>query len=331
MTTQKAVAKRAGVSVATVSRFINKVGYISPKIKERIKAAIEELDYKPNLVARSLKMRSTNTIGLVFPDIKNQFFIKLVRNAEEVAYNFGYNVILCITENKLDREKLYLDVLKGKLIDGFIVIPSTSEDSRLYEVLSGENVVFVDRSAGLGDKALIKLDNRMGVQLAMDHLTDMNHRSIGVVNVPLNVTTGYERYDRYKSFMADKGLEVRAECVKFADYSIESGYQKTREILGLSHRPTALLSMSGPTTIGALKAIQEAELGIPHDLSLVGFDEFESAELMNPPVTVVAQPADLLGIRAAEILIDLINGKVPRSLELVLEPELIVRESCREI
>jgi LacI family transcriptional regulator len=177
MTTQKVVAKKANVSVATVSRYINDVGYISPEVKGRIKKAIKELNYKPNLVARSLKMRSSKTIGLVFPDIKNPFFIELVRRAEEVAYNNGYNIILCITENRLDREKLYLlDVLKGKMVDGYIIIPATSEDSRLYEVLKGESVVFVDRSTGLEDEILIKLDNVQGVRLAIEYLLELNHR-----------------------------------------------------------------------------------------------------------------------------------------------------------
>jgi len=331
MTTQKVVAKKANVSVATVSRYINSVGYISPEVKGRIKKAIKELNYKPNLVARSLKLRNSKTIGLVFPDIKNPFFIELVRRAEEVAYNNGYNIILCITENKLDREKLYLEVLKGKLIDGYIVIPSSSEDSRLYEVLEGENVVFVDRSTGLDDEILIKLDNIQGVRLAIEHLLDLNHRRIGVINVPLNITTGSERFEGYKAVLAENGIELQAEYIKYADYSIESSYEKTREILSLKNRPTAIITMSGLTTLGALKAIKDSGLSIPSDLSIVSFDDFESSELLNPPITTVAQPAAEFGIRAAEILVNLINGKKPRPKRLILEPKLVIRGSCGKL
>jgi DNA-binding LacI/PurR family transcriptional regulator len=331
MTTQKVVAKKANVSVATVSRYINEVGYISPEVKGRIKKAIKELNYKPNLVARSLKLRSSKTIGLVFPHINNPFFIELVRRAEEVAYHNGYNIILCITENKLDREKLYLDVLKGKLIDGYIIIPATSEDSRLYEVLEGENVVYVDRSTGLEDEILIKLDNTQGVRLAIEHLLDLNHRKIGVINVPLNITTGYERFEGYKSVLAENGIGLQTEYIKYADYPIESAYEKTRQILRLKNKPTAILTMSGLTTLGALKAIKDSGLSIPGDLSIVSFDDFESSELLNPPITAVAQPAAEFGIRAAEILVNLINGRKPRPRRLILEPKLIVRESCRKL
>lgn len=331
MTTQKVVAKEANVSVATVSRYINNVGYISPEVKRRIKKAIEELNYKPNLVARSLKLKNSKTIGLVFPDIKNPFFINLVRRAEEVAYNNGYNIILCITENKLDREKLYLDVLKGKLIDGYIIIPASSEDSSFYKVLEGENVVFVDRSTGLEDEILIKLDNVRGARLAIEHLLDLNHRKIGVINVPLNITTGYERFEGYKEVLAEHGIELQAEYIKNADFSIESSYEKTLEVLRLKNRPTAIVTMGGLATIGALKAVKESGYGIPGDVSLVSFDDSEYSDLLNPPITTIAQPADEFGIRAAEILVNLINGRKPRPKVMILEPKLIIRESCRKL
>jgi DNA-binding LacI/PurR family transcriptional regulator len=331
MTTQKGVAIKAEVSVATVSRYINNVGYISPEVQGRIKKAIKELNYKPNLLARGLKLKSSKTIGLVFPHINNPFFIELVRRAEEVAYHNGYNIILCITENRLEREKLYFDVLKGKLIDGYIVIPASSEDSRLYEVLEGEKVVFVDRSTGLEDEILIKLDNVLGVKLAIEHLLNLNHRRIGVINVPLNITTGYERFEGCKAVLAENGIALQAEYIKYADFSIESGYKKARELLRLKIRPTAILTMSGLTTLGALKAIKDSRLSIPGDLSIISFDDFESSELLNPPITTVAQPAAEFGIRAAEILLNLINGKKPRPNRLILKPKLIIRESCRKL
>ena len=238
MITQKTVAQKAKVSVATVSRYINNVACISPEVKDRIKKAIKDLNYKPNLVARSLKLRSSKTIGLVFPHINNPFFIKLVRRAEEVAYNNGYNIILCITENRLDREKMYIDVLKGKLIDGYIIIPASSDDSRLYETLASENVVFVDRSTGLDDEILITLDNIQGVRLAIEHLLDLNHRNIGVVNIPLNITTGHDRCEGYKTILSENGIELQAEFIKYADYPVISGYEKTMELLQLKNRPT---------------------------------------------------------------------------------------------
>jgi DNA-binding LacI/PurR family transcriptional regulator len=142
------------------------------------------------------------------------------------------------------------------LIDGYIIIPAFSEDSRLYEVLEGENVVYVDRSTGLDDEILVKLDNVLGVRLAIEHLLDLNHRMIGVINVPLNITTGYERFESYKAVLAENEIALQAEYIKYADYYPESSYEKTRELLRLKNRPTALITMSGLTTLGALKAIR---------------------------------------------------------------------------
>ncbi|MCP4749873.1 MAG: LacI family transcriptional regulator [Proteobacteria bacterium] len=331
MTTQKDVAKKADVSIATVSRYINKVGYISPEVQARIRTAIKELKYKPNLVARSLKLSSSQTIGLIFPDINNPFFIGLVQNAEEVAYNNGYNVVLCTTKNDLDRERTYIDALKGRLIDGYIVIPSSSDNERFYEILEGENVVFVDRSTGNNNEVLIKLDNTLGVRMAVGHLLELKHARIGIVNVPLNITTGYERFEGYKAAMVENGIELHTDLVKIADFSVESSYEKTREMLTLQNKPTAIVTMSGPTTIGALKAIKESGCRIPEDISLIGFDDFESSDLMDPPITTVVQPADEFGTKAAEVLVNLIKGQKPNQNTIVLKPKLIVRKSCRQL
>jgi DNA-binding LacI/PurR family transcriptional regulator len=235
---------------------------------------------------------------------------------------------LCITDNKLDKEKLYIDVLKGKLIDGYIVIPTSSEDSRLYEILEGEKVVYVDRSTGLENETLIKLDNVKGVRLAMDHLLDLNHQEIGVINVPLNITTGFERFESYKTVLAENGIDLQAEYIKYADYSIDSGYEKMMEILRLNPKPTAVITMSGLTTIGALKAIKASGYRIPDDFSIISFDDFEYSDLLDPPITTITQPAEEFGIRATEILVNMINGRQHRPRCLILEPKLDVRASC---
>ena len=331
MVTQREVAKQARVSVATVSRYINKKGYISPEIQNRILEAIEQLHYKPNLIARSLKLRSTKTLGHIFPDIENEFFIRLIRMAEDIAHKHGYTVILCNTENKVEKEKIYIDVLKGKLVDGYIIIPAVSQEGNQYEILSNENVVYVDRFANVDKEICIKLDNKKGVRLGLEYLIGLGHRRIGIVNVPQNVTTGYDRYEGYRETLLERGIEFDETLVAFADYSVEGSLQETVGLLQSVRPPTAIFPMSGPTTAGALLAIKQLGLKIPQDISIIGFDELEYAELLNPPLTVIVQPAYEFGRIATETLLKIINKKRIGPKLIELEPTLKIRGSCARI
>jgi LacI family transcriptional regulator len=332
MMTQKDVARRAGVSTATVSRLINQKGYISPAIKEKINSAIQELGYKPNLVARSLKIRSSRTIGLIFPDIENPFFITVIKKAEEVAQQQLYNVILCNTENRPEKEIEYLEVLKGKQVDGYIIIPSLTTGSSLMPMLEGERVVFLDRRI---DKerghVVLTLNNRNGVKMAIDHLARLGHSRIAAVCVPTNVTTGMERLQGYRKALEDNGIPFDESLVRYADFSVQSAFEKTTELLSTSVRPTALFPMSGPTTLGALRAIKELGVRVPEELSVIGFDEFEYADLLRPALSVIAQPAAQFGSRGIELLLKLLRGGHIHRRSLVLDPVFIERESCRRI
>lgn len=328
MATQRDVAKKAGVSIATVSRAINDKGYVSPEVRKRISRAIFALGYKPNLVARSLKLKKTRTIGLIFPDIENPFFISLIRKAEEVAHRNGYSVILCNTENKTEKERIYIDVLLGRLIDGFIIIPSSSTNSRMYDALKKEKVVFVDRTSGVEDEICITLDNVGGVMLAVDHLVGLGHRRIGIVNVPLDITTGADRFEGYKKGLAAHGLALDPSIVGFADFTPEAARAQTAAMFRNERRPTAVLPMSGPTTIGVLTAVKESRLKIPEDVSVIGFDEFAHAPLLDPPLTTISQPAYEFGTTAMETLLKLVRGQRVRRGRIELKPTLILRESC---
>jgi DNA-binding LacI/PurR family transcriptional regulator len=328
--TQKDVAKLANVSIATVSRYINKVGFISPEVKKRIQDSIDQLEYKPNLLARSLKLKKSHIIGLIFPDIDNPFFIELIKNVENVAHSLGYNVILCNTQNDLEEEKIYIEMLTGKMVDGYIIIPSISDSPEVYDVLKGEKVVFVDRTCGLDNEPSILLDNHFGVSSAVDYLVSLGHRRIGSVHVPTNVTTGLERYNSFLEVCSYHGIDVEEDIIKKADFSIESSYCKTMELLDLDKPPTAIMTMSGLTTIGALKAIREKKLNIPNDISIIGFDEFEYIPLFDPPITTVVQPVSEFGNEAMKILLRLLEKKSVKKKKIFLKPELVIRQSCKK-
>jgi LacI family transcriptional regulator len=330
--TQNDVARLAKVSVATVSRYINQTGRISAGVRKRIGKAVEDLRYKPNLVARTLKIRSSNTIGLIFPDIENPFFISLIRKAEEVAQKHGHSVILCNTENKAEKEIAYLEVMKAKQVDGYLVIPTVSASSALREMLFDEKVVFLDRKAGSSRQDVtVTLDNSKAVNLAIDYLVRLGHTRISVIAVPTVITTGQERLDAYREALRNNGLAFDEKLVRYADYSVQGALQEARKLLCSREKPTAILPLSGLTTVGVLMAIRELNLRIPDDISVIGFDDSEYADLLVPPLTRIAQPAYEFGSIGTELLLKLMRGEAIARKNIVLEPKLLERSSCRDL
>ena len=329
----KDVAKKAGISATTVSAYLNKSAPVNVKTAKRIKEAIEELNYKPNLIARSLKQKKSKTLGFVFPDIENPFFIRLIKRAEELAYGKGYNVILCITENETEKEKNYLEMLKGKLVDGYIVIPTSSERSEEYSLLlDGENVVFVDRYSNINNEVCVKLDNILGSKLAIEYLISLGHRKIGIVNIPLEITPGVERFEGYKVALKENKIKFDPDLVKFADYSIKSSYQKTKELLALDEKPTAIFSTGIMTSVGVLKYLRESNINIPDEISFISFDDlYDYSELLRFKPTIIKQPLEKIAESAIDILLKKINGYNVNNSSIIIEPELLIKDSCMEI
>ncbi len=327
------VAKKAGISATTVSAYLNKSAPVNVNTAKRIKIAIEELNYKPNLIARSLKQKKSKTLGFVFPDIENPFFIRLIKKAEELAYSKGYNVILCITENETEKEKNYLEMLKGKLVDGYIIIPTSSERSEEYSLLlDGENVVFIDRYSNINNEVCVKLDNILGSKLAIEYLISLGHRKIGIVNIPLEITPGAERFEGYKIALKENKIKFDSDLVKFADYSIEGSYQKTKELLALDEKPTAIFSTGILTSVGALKYLRESNINIPDEISFISFDDlYDYSELLRFKPTIIKQPLEKIAESAIDILLKKINGFNLNNRSIIIEPELLIRDSCIKI
>jgi DNA-binding LacI/PurR family transcriptional regulator len=329
--TLREVAKEAAVSVSTASSVINKSRFVSKDKKERVLEAIDKLSYNPNLIARSLKISSSNTIGMIFPDIENSFFISLIKKAEECAFKSGYNVILCNTNNDSEKEKQYIQLLKGKMVDGFILITSFKEKDYLEKAMAGEKVVYVDRYLGIIDEAVVKLDNVKGVRIAVKYLAGLGHKRIGYINIKPYINIGSERLEGYKKGLEESGIEFDPDLVKYSGFSIESSYKEMKELLSYENKPTAVIPVSNRITIGALKAIKNSGYKIPEDISVVGFDELVTGDLLTPPLTVVTQPAYNFGEVAIKKLIDKINGIEPDIKVINLEPILIKRDSCKRI
>lgn len=323
------VARLAGVSTATVSYVINESRNVSADVHRRVLAAIAELQYSPSAIARSLKTRSTRTIGVVVSDISNPYFTAVVRGVEDVASANDYTIIICNTDEDREKEQRYLKVLLAKRVDGLIIAPSGHSSSLLPMMqVAGIPIVLMDRSVDGMNLPIIRVDNRGGAYQAVTHLIDDGHVRIGAISGLAQVSTTEERYVGYVRALSERGLAVRQDWVKAGYSKREGGQRAMQELLVLADRPTAVFTTNNLMTLGALTALLEAGLSCPDDMAIVGFDDHEWASIVAPRLTVVRQPTNEVGQKAAELLISLVRSEPDGLLERVLPTELVVRDSC---
>ena len=327
------VAQRAGVSIAAVSRALNQSGYVSNEIKQRVREAVQELHYRPHDSARGLKLQRTNTIGLVIADITNPFYAELAAGVLSSAKKWGYHVILAAMDEDPAQEEEYLNVLMEKRVDGILAV-ATGQNSRLWReaIDLGIKVVLVDRKiASLPDADAVLLDNVKGGYDATAYLIALGHRRIGIISGPLSTTTGQGRLHGYYKALEEATLPIDPELVQTVSFKRRSAIQAVEQLLALRKPPTAMfasINLLGETTLFTLR---EHGIQIPKDISLVMFDDVPWASLIMPSLTVVAQPIALLGKHAVEQLMQrLHHPDVPifEGRTIVLEPELMIRESC---
>ncbi len=321
------IAKRVGVSPATVSRALTGRGYVRKELRERILAVAEELDYHPNSLARGLITRQSYTIGLVLPDITNPFFPAVARGVEDVAHRRGYNVILCNTDGNARKEADYLGVLRSKQVDGVIFTTTQVATKHVKQLLeSGIPVVLADRRMNV-ECDFVVVDNIEGAYKATRHLIDIGHSTIGLITGPRNVTTGVERIEGYRRALQEHRIELREELILEGDYRENSGYRHTMTFLKMHPRPTAVFACNDLMAIGALMALEEAGIRVPDEMAVVGYDDTPLASVARPRLTTIAQPKYEMGALACEVLIDRMRDRGRPKQELFLKPQLIIRES----
>ncbi|GAB7387849.1 LacI family DNA-binding transcriptional regulator [Bacillaceae bacterium] len=335
------VAKKAGVSKSTVSQYLNKrYDYMSEKTRQKIEQAIKELGYQPNFVARSLKQKRTFTIGVIVANILHAFSTQVIRAIEDVCQQNDFHVIVCNADDDPGKEKKYIDMLRGKQVDGLIVFP-TGGNVGLYSALVEQNfpLVFMDRIVEGLSVDTILLDNHKAAYLAVQHFIAKGHRRIGMLTTSLlrHVTPRLERIEGYKRALRDHGIPVREEYVKGLEIGELQGAMA--QMLALEEPPTAILAGNDLTLMEILKFAKERGVRIPADLALIGIDDVPFAGIYTPPLTTVAQPAFAMGKQAASILLEKIRGaheeegaegagEDARPRIFRYEPELIVRRSC---
>ncbi len=321
------VARLAGVSTATVSRALNGSGQIAPATGAAIDAAVRQLKYRPNTVARSLVTKSTQTIALLLPDIANPFYAALVSGIQERALAAGSAMLLCTTEGDPEREEQYLSLLRAKQVDGVLVDGLVLPPERITELVrEGLPIVCLDRDIDSTSVPLVQVDNRLGARLATEHLLALGHTRIAHVAGAPGLRISDERVKGYRDALAAAGVERDPALVAVGGFTEEGGYEATRSLLGASQL-TAVFAANDLSALGVMHAIAESGRRVPDDVSVVGFDDLRLAGHTTPPLTTVHQPAFEIAQRATQLLLDLAGGRAAAQRLHLLEPQLVVRGS----
>jgi len=333
MATIKEVAERAGVSIMTVSRVVNNSKYVSPETREKVERTMKELGYVPNALAHGLITKKTHTLGLIVSDITNPFFTTIARGVEDTAIKNDFNIILCNTDEDVQKEKMYIELLLRKRVDGIILSSADCKKSSVEHIIS-RNVplVLIDRCIKGLQVDCVYSDSVSGAYNLTKYLISLGHRRIGIIVGPKRISTAVDRVDGYKKALQEENITIDDSLIKWGEkYSREDGYKSAIELLNMKNSPTAILGGNRLITVGVLKAIRELNLKVPEDISVVSFDEVEDISTTNPFLTVVSQNSYAMGVIATEWLLKRIKGEskfLEDPQEILLQPKLIIRESC---
>ncbi|AXK33286.1 LacI family transcriptional regulator [Streptomyces armeniacus] len=330
MASIKDVAARAGISVATVSRVLNDHPAVRPDTRARVLAAIAELGYRPNGVARSLRTHQTHTLGLVISDVLNPFFTALARAVEDEARGQGYSVVIGNADEQPALQDHHVRTLLERRIDGLLVSPTDDSSPLLPEVAARSDVpvVFLDRWIPGVDAPVIRTDGRAAVRDLVAHLHALGHRRLAIIAGPTTTSTGNERVDAFRGALAEFGLGLPAGYLEQGDYQAESGRRATARFLDLPEPPSAVFATDNLMALGAMDEIRGRGLRVPDDVALAAFDDIPWFLHTDPPLTAIAQPTEELGHSAVRALIDLLEGRATPSVTLTAS--LVPRRSCGE-
>lgn len=326
MSTITHVAQRAGVSTATVSRYLRGR---SVRAQERIREAITELDFTPSAAAQTLKSGITRSVGVVVPDVTNPFFAAVVKGAETASRQSDYNLFLYNSEDSLEREEKILSELSGR-VDGIILAPVTEQDrAPVWARGAGLPVVFLDREIGDSDFDAVLVDNVGGGQQAASYLISLGHERIGIISGPLDTTPGRERHEGFTDALRQAEIPLRREYSQPGGFRQDGGYQATLRLLALEAPPTAIFVANNMMTIGALHALRDLHVHLPDELSIIGFDDHDLADLLAPPLTVIDRPMEEQGVLAMRLLLNRVAGiEDDRPRRIVLDTRVVARGSC---
>ncbi len=326
--TRKDVAARAGVSVTVVSYVLNDGPRpVSPATRARVEKAIEELGYYPNELARSLRRQRSLTIGLLIPNLANPVYAEIARNIEDVCIKAGYLVLLCDSARDPAQEKRFVRMLRAKQVDGVIMIPSQNP-LELINTLKAARIPSVVLEHDLPETHFIAIDDLQGGRLGTQHLLSLGHRRIGLIRRHPSSALSSERFTGYRQALEAAGIAFDPSLVVECEPGQAAGYRSMQKLLALPEPPTAVFTHNDVLALGAMHAIWEADLSIPEDISMVGYDDIVSSGYLTPPLTTVKFPKARMGRQAAHTILELVqNNEDLPARKVVLPVELVVRAS----
>ena len=332
MATIKDVAKMAGVSTTTVSHVINKTRFVAQETESLVLQAIKDLNYSPSAVARSLKVNTTKSIGMIVTTSEAPYFAEIIHAVEEHCYRQGYSLFLCNTQNNAEKIKNHLEMLAKKRVDGILVMCSEYLPDSLNLLHSFENIPMVVMDWGPNVHTDIILDNSFdGGYLATKHLIENGHKYIGIIAGELTKTTAKTRYEGFIHAMKEAGLTVNPNWVMEGFFEPEDGYECMNKILSQDNLPTAVFCCNDLMALGAISAIGEKGLRVPENISIIGYDNIHASRFYSPPLTTVHQSKSRLGVQAVNLLFERINHKSDQKEKIEIYPELVVRKSVKKM
>ncbi len=326
MTTIHDVARHAAVSVATVSRVVNRRDGVNAEMAVRVMSSVKELGYTPNNVARSLRRRTGSVWALIVSDVASSYFTSLVRGVEAVARASGFSVVVCNSQEDVEQEARYIDVALSEQMAGVIISPAqpSTDISRLID--RKVPVVTIDRQLDQTLVSAVVIDNMIAAANATAHLLDGGFQRIACITGPTHISTAVERLDGYRLALRQHDIDLGASLEKIENYREDGGYRAVEQLLALEDPPDALLTGNSLLTVGAMRALHDRGIAIPTQIGIVGFDDNPWLQVTQPPLSAVAQPTDALGRRAAELLL---QGSATPASTTVLPARLVVRASSR--
>lgn len=325
------VADNAGVSVATVSRTLQQPERVSPKTRNKVMAAVQAVGYKPNLMAVKFRSGKTHNLVVLVPTVANVFFARVISGMQEAAAELGYSILLANTLGNSDIESHYAKMVSTSQADGLIQLRANNpldvsmmNDHGLLPMVNACEVI------DDGQYPVVSLDNRAAARAMTEHLIGKGHSRIAMVKGPDSSPLTQERLAGYRDALANANIAFDEKLLFPGDFTLQAGYNAGVHIAALRNRPTAVFCENDETAIGAMQAFKQANLNIPRDISVAGFDDIAFSAFVDPPLTTIAQPAEEFGRTAVTLLVDLLNGKIRKAPKVIMPFELIVRESTGE-
>lgn len=329
MATISDVAKLSGLSKTTVSRVINNHPYVSDKKRELVLNAMKELGYTPNPSARRLRGQLTTTIGVIVPRIVNPFFSYLVNSIEQAAFKMGYQVLIGQSYEDKEKELAFLNLLKTKQVDGIIMTSIENDWDMIESYKEYGSILLCNDYVNQSEVPMIRLDQTKGAYLGVKHLIEKGHKKIAYCTGGLfdEQGKGKDRNQGFQKALHEAGIKINPKWVFVDQHTIEDGKQVMKQILEMEDRPTAIFTGSDEVAGGIMIQAKELGLTVPSDLAIIGFDDQPIAEILDPKLTTIRQPVDLMGEKSIEVMIEMLENPELEIQNYELPIELIVRQS----